>query len=423
MVFVIFYNFDTIRIHDRAIFYKSERSEIFPYEGPCMNVFKIFFYGLLVLAIGAIQADFSFPHLFNLYSPNVGIDLGTQNTSVCVCQKNGQIKIVANFPSVIAIDVRSRQVIAHGIKAKEMLGKSPDHLIPIRPLQDGVIKDFPATKAMLRYIFDVATNYQPGLLYGPLMIIGVPCSVTDPDVRSIHEIAEKTGAREIYTIMEPMAAAIGAGLAVEKAKGWMIVDIGGGTTDVMVISLRSPVVSHAIRVAGDEIDRSIVEYVWKKYNVRIGEQTAEEIKMAIGAAYINESDEVLSMQIGGMHGSSERLRTITLTSDDIIEACEECVQSIFAAIRDVLNNTPVALATDIAENGILLVGGGANLRGLDKRIEREIGLKVTIPKDPMQAVINGIGKVLKNLDYYRDSLYTKTMVMDFHRLAITNRRN
>jgi rod shape-determining protein MreB len=375
---------------------------------------------ILLALLLAMTATITQP-LFNFTSPDVGIDLGTQNTLVCVCRGDGEIEIIADVPSVVAIDARTKQVLCIGQEAKNMLGKTPAHIMAIRPMQDGVIKDFDIAEAMLRYIFQKATDYQTGWFRGPRMIVGVPCSVTDPEVRAIKEAAIKTGAREVYTIMEPMAAAIGADMPIEEAKGTMVVDIGGGTTDIVVISLKAPVVAHAVRIAGDAFDRAIMHYVRQKYNLNIGEQTAEKIKKEIGAVWIDENsvagvEEITdkpanvknkSMKVGGADVMTGIPRTITLTSKDIVEATNDAMNKIIFAIRDVLNNTPAELASDITQNGIVLVGGGALFRGIDKRINNELGLKVKIPKNPLQSVVQGIGKVAANFDYYKESLFDK----------------
>lgn len=365
---------------------------------------KIFFFLLALVATSAKP-------FLNFSSPNVGIDLGTQNTLVCTCHSDGSIDIIADVPSVVAIDTKTHKVLHVGQEAKKMLGKTPAHVMAVRPMQDGVIKDFDIAEAMLRYIFQKASNYQTGMIWGPRMIIGVPCSVTDPEVRAIKEAALKTGAREVYTIMEPMAAAIGAGLPVEEAQGSMVVDIGGGTTDIVSISLKAPVVSYAIRTAGDAIDNAIVNYVRSEYNLKIGDQTAEKIKKLIGAAWLKEGEVGGKMKVGGSDVMTGLPRTVLLTGEDMVKATNECVSKIIFAIRHVLNSTPPELASDIIDSGILLVGGGALLNGINKRIEKELGLKVRVPKNPLHAVVNGIGTVSANFDYYKESLFSKTMQM------------
>ncbi len=365
---------------------------------------KFFLLSLLMVSATMVVKPF-----FNLTSPDVGVDLGTQNTLVCICHKDGAIEVIADVPSVVAMDAKTHSVLCVGEEAKRMLGKTPAHILVVRPMQDGVIRDFDIAEVMLRYIFKKASEYKAGMLYGPRMIIGVPCSVTDPEVRAIKEVALKAGAHVVYTIMEPMAAAIGADLPVEEAKGSMVVDIGGGTTDIVVISLKAPVVSHAIRVAGDAIDRAIVKYVRQKYNLTIGEQTAEKVKKEIGAVWLKDGAQGKSMEVSGADVMKGEPRTIKLNGLDIIEATDESVKKIIGAMRDVLNNTPPELASDIAQYGILLVGGGAFLRGIDKRIERDLGLKVRIPKNPLHAVVAGIGKVTANFSYYKESLFGKTM--------------
>lgn len=361
---------------------------------------------LCFLIMPMTTVPFSF---FNLTSPDVAIDLGTQNTDVSVCLQDGTIKIIANVPSVVALDTRTNEVLAVGQEAKRMLGKTPAYIRAERPMRDGVIKDFEIAEKMLRYIFKKATDYQAGLIRGPRMIIGVPCNVTDSDVRAIKEIAYKTGAREVHAIMEPMAAAIGANLPIDKPIGSMVVDMGGGTTDIVVISLKAPVVSHAIRIAGDEMDRSIVKHVHDTYQLRIGDQTAESIKKEIGTVWLEEGSQGKSINVGGSDIISGLPRTITLTGADMMVATNECMIKVLTAMREVLNETPTELVTDITKNGLLLVGGGALMGDIAKRIEQDLGVTVHIPKSPLLAVINGIAKVMVNFNYYKESLFDKKL--------------
>ncbi len=336
---------------------------------------------------------------FSLYSEDIAVDLGTVNTVIYI---GGEL--VASVPSVVALDAASRKVIAIGDEAKRMLGKTPDHIIAIRPMQDGVIKDYDVTLAMLKYIFKKAIDYKVGILRGPRMVVGVPCSVTHPEKRAIEDAAREAGARKVFTIMEPMAAAIGADLPIEEPRGSMVIDIGGGTTDIVVISLKAPVVSHSVRVAGDAMDNAIVKYLKEKFNLIIGDQTAENIKKEIGAVWLREGTQGKKMIVGGADVMTGVPRTIELTSADVMEALNDNIGKIMSAMRDVLNKTPAELTSDIAKNGILLVGGGSLVRGFDKRIEHELGLKVRIPESPLYAVAQGISKVVENFDYYQESL-------------------
>ncbi len=353
-------------------------------------------YVVLLLFVSSIMKPFSF------FSDDIAVDLGTSNTVIFI---NGSL--VDSIPSVVAVDRRTGKVLCVGEEAKNMLGKTPAHIAAIRPMQDGVIRDYDVTLAMLHYIFQKAIDCRIGIFRGPRMVVGVPCSVTQPERRAIEDAAKEVGARNVFTIMEPMAAAIGVGLPVEEPRGTMVVDIGGGTTDIVVISLKAPVVSHAVRVAGDAMDASIVKYLKSKYNLIIGDQTAENIKKEIGVAYIKKGLHEKKMTVGGADVMTGVPREIVLTSSDVADAVHECIQKIMSAIRDVLNKTPAELTSDIAKNGILLVGGGSLLRGFGPYIEQELGLKVQVPKNPIYAVAQGIGKVVENFSYYKESLVSK----------------
>jgi rod shape-determining protein MreB len=330
--------------------------------------------------------------LLGLFSSDLAIDLGTANTLVSVKGKG----IVINEPSVVAIkdDKHKRKVLAVGQKAKEMVGKTPKNIIAIRPMKDGVIADFTVTEEMIRHFIQKVHNRKT--LIRPRIVICVPFGLTQVERKAVKESAMSAGAREVYLIEEPMAAAIGAGLPVKEPQGSMVIDIGGGTTEIGVISLGGLVVSKSIRVAGDKFDKSIVDYINKKYNLIIGERTAEEIKKAIGSAV--KLEEEMTMQIQGKNRISGLLETINVTSEDIREALKEPVKDIGEAVKEVLEDTPADLAGDIVENGIVMTGGGALLRGLDTYISDLVNLPVYVAEEPLLAVAKGTGKVLDEIE-------------------------
>jgi len=333
-----------------------------------------------------------FNKILGLFSNDLAIDLGTANTLVSVKGKG----IVINEPSVVAIkdDKHKKKVLAVGKAAKEMVGKTPKNIVAIRPMKNGVIADFSVTEEMIRYFIQKVHN-RKGLIR-PRIVICVPYGLTQVERKAVKESAMSAGAREVYLIEEPMAAAIGAGLPVKDPQGSMVIDIGGGTTEIGVISLGGLVVSKSIRVAGDKFDRSIVDYINKKYNLIIGERAAEEIKMEIGSAV--KLDEELKMQVQGKNRISGLLETITVTSEDIREALKEPVKEIGEAVKQVLEETPADLAGDIVENGIVLTGGGALLKGLDKYLSDLVLLPVYIAEEPLLAVAKGTGKVLDEIE-------------------------
>lgn len=324
------------------------------------------------------------------FSNNIGIDLGTANTVIYSDGKG----IVLYEPSIVAIDTRTKRVIAVGREAKEMLGKTPENIQAIRPLRDGVITDFEATQVMLSYFIDQAIGggiFRPK----PRIVIGVPSGVTQVEKRAVVDAAKGAGAREVYLIPEPMAAAIGAGLPIEEPVGSMIVDIGGGTTEIAVISLAGIVVSNSIRVAGDEMNEAIIQYVKKKFHMFIGEQTGERIKIELGNAIYEDEEREVEIKGRDITGLP---KTIRITSRDITQALEDVISSIINAIRITLERTPPELASDIAERGIVLAGGGSLLKNLNVRIEREVGIKTYYCEDPITAVARGVGKVLDKID-------------------------
>lgn len=327
------------------------------------------------------------------FSNDLSIDLGTANTLVYLKGKG----IVAQEPSVVAIhkDSRgSRRVLAVGEEAKKMLGRTPGSIVAIRPMRDGVIADFEITEAMLRYFIRKA--HKRKTLLRPRIIICVPFGVTEVEKRAVRESAESAGAREVYLIEEPMAAAIGAGLPVTEPTGNMIVDIGGGTTEVAVISLAGIVYSRSIRIAGDKMDEAILQYIKRKYNLLIGESTAERVKIQIGNAY--PTGENRTMEVRGRDLVVGIPKTVEIHEDEVREALAEPVAAIVEAVKMTLERTPPELAADIADKGIVLSGGGSLLRSLDILIREETGLPVIIADDPMCAVVLGSGKVLDEID-------------------------
>jgi len=331
--------------------------------------------------------------LLGLFSNDLAIDLGTANTLVSVKGKG----IVINEPSVVAMKDdrhRKKEVLAVGKAAKEMVGKTPKNIIAIRPMKNGVIADFSVTEEMIRYFIQKVHNRKS--LIRPRIVICVPYGLTQVERKAVKESAMSAGAREVYLIEEPMAAAIGAGLPVKDPQGSMVIDIGGGTTEIGVLSLGGLVVSKSIRVAGDKFDKSIVDYINKKYNLIIAERVAEEIKMEIGSAV--KLEEELKMQVQGKNRISGLLETITVTSEDIREALKEPVKEVGEAVKQVLEETPADLAGDIVENGIVLTGGGALLKGLDKYLSDLVLLPVYIAEEPLLAVAKGTGKALDEIE-------------------------
>ncbi|NLN77776.1 MAG: rod shape-determining protein [Armatimonadetes bacterium] len=324
--------------------------------------------------------------IFSRFSRAVGIDLGTANTLVHVRGRG----ILLREPSVIALDSESRRVLAVGEEAKRMLGRTPGSIIAIRPLKDGVIADFDQTEAMLRGFIRKVHRHN-GLIQ-PTVAVGIPSGVTEVEWRAVKEAAIKAGAAEAYTLEEPFAAAIGAGMPVSEPTGSMIVDIGGGTSEVAVISLGGIVTSRSIRVAGDEIDEAIINFVRKAFNLLIGPRTAEEIKLEIGSAYAIEQE--MSMEVRGRDLVSGLPRGAVVTSQDIREAIREPVSEIVEAVKLTLEQTPPELSADIMERGIVLAGGGALLRGLDALLTAETAMPVHIAEDPLSCVVLGTAKAL-----------------------------
>ncbi|MBI5057892.1 MAG: rod shape-determining protein [Nitrospirae bacterium] len=333
-----------------------------------------------------------FHKILGWFSNDLAIDLGTANTLVFVKGKG----IVCNEPSVVAI--QKDRVIAVGLEAQKMLGKTPANIIAMRPLKDGVIADFDKTGEMLKYFIRKVHNRKS--FVSPRIAIGVPSGITQVEQRAVKDAAQASGAREIYLIEEPMAAAIGVGLPIGEPVGNMIVDLGGGTTDVAVISLHGVVYSKAVRMGGDKMDEAIVNHIKNKGRILIGERTAELIKKQIGSAF-KVDEENRSMDVKGRDLVSGIPKTVTIYEDEIREALSENVTVIINAIKVALENTPPELASDIVDRGIILAGGGALLRGLDMLLKHETGLPVTVAEDPLTAVARGVGKVLDELDILR----------------------
>jgi rod shape-determining protein MreB len=329
-----------------------------------------------------------------LFSKDMGIDLGTANSLVYVKGKG----IVLREPSVVAIQKETNQVLAVGEEAKQMIGRTPGNITAIRPMKDGVIADFDITQAMIKYFINRAIRGTT-FLVKPRVVISVPSGVTAVEERAVREAALQAGAREAYLIEEPMAAAIGAGLPVHEPTGNMIVDIGGGTTEVAVISLGGIVTSRSIRVAGDEMDDAIIQHVKRTYNLMIGERTAEHIKIELGTAY--PLDLVETEEVRGRDLVSGLPKTVTITSEEIYKALSEPVASILEAIKVTLEKTPPELAADIMDRGIMMAGGSSLLRGLDRLISETTGMPVHSAEEPLIAVAYGAGQVLENIDILR----------------------
>lgn len=335
-----------------------------------------------------------FGKLFGFVANDIGIDLGTANTLVYL-KDHG---IVLREPSVVAVKSGSNEVVAVGDDAKRMLGRTPGGITAIRPLKDGVIADFRVTEAMLRhFIRKVQGGRRP--MRGPRVVVAVPSGITEVEKRAVKESAEQAGAREVYLIEEPMAAAIGVGLPVQEAAGNMIVDIGGGTTEVAIISLSGIVYSRSVRVAGDELDDSIINYMKRAYNLMIGERTAEEIKLRIGSAF--PLGKETTMEVKGRDMVAGLPKTITITSQEVREAMLEPLNAIIDAVRTTLERCPPELSADLVDRGIMLAGGGALLRGLDKLLQEETALPVHVAEDPLSAVGEGAGRVLNELEFLR----------------------
>jgi len=349
-----------------------------------------------------------FDAILGMFSNDLAIDLGTANTLVYLKGKG----VVVSEPSVVAVQKDSlgqRKVLAVGTDAKNMLGRTPGSIVAIRPMKDGVIADFDITEEMLRYFIRKIHNRKA--LVRPRIVICVPSGITQVEKRAVKESAESAGAREVYLIEEPMAAAIGAGLPITEASGNMIVDIGGGTTEVAVISLAGIVYAKSVRVGGDKMDEALTQHLKRKYNLLIGERTAEEIKITIGSAYPDKpgsanEGKMDTMEVKGRDLVSGIPKTLTIGAQEIREALSEPINAIVEAVRIALERTPPELAADIVDKGIVLAGGGALLRNLDALLREETGLPVVIAEDPLSCVVLGSGRVLDELDLLKQVTVT-----------------
>ncbi len=331
--------------------------------------------------------------LFSMFSSDLAIDLGTANTLVYARGKG----IVVNEPSIVAINKNTGEVEAVGKEAKEMLGRTPGNIVAIKPMKDGVIADFKVTEKMLNYFIQKAHNRK--MLVHPRIVIGVPSEITQVEKRAVMDSAYRAKASEVHLVEQAMVAAIGAGLPITEPSGNMVVDIGGGTTDIAVISLSGIVYSRSVRMAGNQMDEAIMNFMKRKYNLLIGERTAELIKCEIGSAYPLERP--MTMEIKGRNLIEGVPKTITIDDSEVREAVSECVSTIMNAIRVALERTPPELSADISDRGIVLTGGGALLKNLDKRIREETGLPVSIADDPLASVVLGTGKMLSDFKLLR----------------------
>lgn len=329
----------------------------------------------------------------NLFSQDVGIDLGTANTLVYVRGRG----IVINEPSVVAVNTKTGRVLAIGNEAKKMVGRTPAHIVASRPLIAGVISDFEVTEQMLAYFFDQVRHKSPfSFLRRPRVVIGIPSGVTEVEKRAVEDAARNAGAHEVYLIEEPMAAAIGARLPVQNAAGNMVVDIGGGTTEVAVISLGGIVAARSLRIAGDRLNQDIIHFAQEEYKLFLGERTAEEIKIAIGSAY--QLEESLEAPMRGRDAVSGLPKEVVVTNEEIRQAMAHSVATLVAAVKATIEETPPELVADIMTRGIIMAGGGSLLRGLDQLIREETQMPVRVTEDPLTAVVRGAGIVLENLD-------------------------
>jgi rod shape-determining protein MreB len=339
-----------------------------------------------------------FDRIFGLLSHDIGIDLGTANTLVYVKGKG----IIINEPSVVAINQKTKQILAIGEEARRMVGKTPAHIIAIRPLVDGVISDFEVTEQMLRYFIDKVHRTRFSLLPRPRVVIGIPYGVTEVERRAVEEAATNAGAREVYLIEEPLAAAIGARLPVQEATGNMVVDIGGGTTEVAVISLGGIVASRSLRIAGDEMDQDIINFARDQFNLLLGERTAEEIKIAAGSAL--PLKDKIEVPMRGRDLVTGLPKEVLISDEDLRTALNKSTKQIVEAVKTTIEETPPELVADIMEKGIVLTGGGSLLKGLDRLLSSATMTKVHLADDPLTCVARGAGVVLEDIDALREVL-------------------
>lgn len=334
-------------------------------------------------------------YFFGLFSLDIGIDLGTANTLVSVRGKG----IVINEPSFVALEKKTRRPIEVGARAKEMWSKNPKDILIVRPLRDGVISEFDVTEAMLKHLINKAHEQSWVPIPRPRVVVGIPSGVTEVEKRAVYDASLSAGAREVYLIEEPVAAAIGAGLPVQETRGSMIIDIGGGTTEVAIFSLGGIVISRSIRVAGDELDEDIVQYMRTKHNLLIGEPTAERIKIEIGSAYPLPQERI--MQVKGRNLVTGLPATVEVSSIEVREAVSGSVNIIIDTVKDALDATPPELVGDLMESGIALAGGGGQLKGLDQRLAEEVNIRTWVADDAMTCVARGAGRVLEDYNNLR----------------------
>ena len=335
----------------------------------------------------------------SLFSPKLGIDLGTANTLVFLPGKG----IILNEPSVVAVSEPGHKILAIGIEAKEMIGKTPDSIVAYRPMKDGVIADYRVTEAMLRYFINKALG--PFTLFRPDVMISVPAGVTSTERRAVIEAAIKAGAKNAYVVKEPILAAIGAGIPIHESRGHMVVDIGGGTTDVAVISLGGIVSCTSVKCAGNKIDQAIADYIKKTFNLAIGDRTAEQIKIKVGSAI--PLDNELTTAIKGRDFITGLPRQVQVSTNEIVKAIDSELRTMIRAMKDVLQLTPPELASDIIDQGIIMTGGSSQLRNFPELINRKIGVKAKLADDPLYSVANGTGIALDHLDTYKKVVISK----------------
>lgn len=334
---------------------------------------------------------------YTLFSNEIGIDLGTANTLVYVRGKG----IVINEPSVVAVNQKTGRVVAVGSQAKEMLGRTPGHVVAIRPLVEGVISDFEVTEEMISYLINKAQGHSKKML-GPRVVIGVPSGITNVEIRAVRDAARNAGAREVHIIEEPMAAAVGIKLPVHQPRGSMIMDIGGGTSDIAVISLGGIVQSKNVRIAGDKLNEDIISYIRNEFKILIGEKTAEELKMA--ACAVLEGEEPIEATVRGRDLITGLPREVVITDSDLREAISQSIQILVESAREVLETTPPEILSDVMQRGMHIAGGGALIRGMPELLEAVLKIPIYVPNDPLTAVVRGTGVVLEHLDEYESVL-------------------
>jgi len=339
-----------------------------------------------------------FSGILSAFSKDIGIDLGTANTLVYVKGRG----IIINEPSVVAVNQKTGKILAIGNEAKKMVGRTPSHIVASRPLREGVISDFEVTQQMLRYFIEKVNKKYPFFFPHPRLVIGLPCGVTEVEKKAVEDAAKEAGAREVYLIEEPMAAAIGARLPVQDAGGNMIIDIGGGTSEVALISLGGIVVSRSLRIAGDKLDEDIVRYAEEEFKMLLGERTAEKIKIEVASAM--EMDDPIEIPMRGRDLITGLPKEIVVDSNDIYEAISGSIKTLITTIKEAVEETPPELLADIMEKGIYLAGGGSLLRNLDKLIEKETKIPTKIVDDPLTAVVRGTGIVLEDINKLREVL-------------------